>query len=283
MSTVIDGKLTSAKVREQIREEVDKLKENGIKPSLTVIRVGEDPASKVYVRNKQKACAEVGIESELIHLPEETDEQELIRIVEECNQDPLTDGILVQLPLPAQIDEERVKSVIDPAKDVDGFHAVNMGRLITGEAGFVPCTPAGIIRLLDEYDIGIDGAHCVIVGRSQIVGKPLALLLLGRNATVTICHSRTRNLKEICKQADILISAAGQTGLITADHVKDQAVVIDVAMNRDENGKLCGDVKFDEVSKKAAAITPVPGGVGPMTVAMLLNNCLQSAKGRKAL
>ena len=279
MAVVIDGKAVAARVRAEAAQECTRLIEDaGITPGLVVIQVGDNSASTVYVRNKKKACENVGIASEIRHLPESVTQDELLAHIDELNRDDSVHGILVQLPLPDHLDETACKNAIDPDKDVDGFHPVNMGKMLTGEDGFVPCTPAGIIRLLDEYDIPIDGANCVVIGRSQIVGKPMALLMMDRNATVTICHSHTRDLASVTSKADILISAVGKTRMITGDYVKEGAVVIDVAMNRDENGKLCGDVDFDDVSQKASAITPVPGGVGPMTVAMLMKNCLKSAR-----
>jgi methylenetetrahydrofolate dehydrogenase (NADP+)/methenyltetrahydrofolate cyclohydrolase len=238
--------------------------------------VGEDPASQVYVRNKKRACEYVGIKSLSFELPAETTQEELLLLVEKLNHDPAVNGILVQLPLPSHIDEDAVIKAIDPNKDVDGFHPMSVGALSIGQKGYVSCTPAGIIELMKRSGIEMDGKHCVIVGRSNIVGKPMAMLMLRENATVTVTHSHTKNLKEITKQADILIVAIGRAKFITADYVKDQAVVIDVGMDRDENGKLCGDVDFDSVQKVAGAITPVPGGVGPMTIAMLMKNCLTS-------
>ena len=239
-----------------------------------MIQVGNDPASSVYVNNKKKACTYIGIRSLSYELPEETTEEELLVLIEKLNKDDTVNGILVQLPLPGHINEDRVIGAISPKKDVDGFHPENVGKLVIGERGFVSCTPAGIIQLLKRS--GIDGKNCVIVGRSNIVGKPMALLMLRENATVTIAHSKTQNLKELCRQADILIVAIGKPQFITADYIKEGAVVIDVGIHRNENGKLCGDVKFDEVAEHTSAITPVPGGVGPMTIAMLMNNCVES-------
>ena len=248
-----------------------------MQPGLAVIIVGNDPASRVYVNNKKKACAEVGIYSEEYALPEETMQQELLDLVEKLNKDDRISGILVQLPLPKHIDEKTVLYAIDPKKDVDAFHPVNVGRIMIGDFDFVPCTPAGVMELIKESGIEVSGKNCVVIGRSNIVGKPQAMLLLHQNGTVTVCHSKTQNLSEITKKADILVAAVGKAKMVTADMVKPGAVVIDVGMNRDENGKLCGDVKFDEVSEIAGAITPVPGGVGPMTIAMLMRNTVKAA------
>ncbi len=282
MAVIIDGKAVSARVREEVKEECRQLKDEfGITPKLVVIQVGNNSASTIYVRNKKKACEAVGIESEICHMPGTVTQEELLSKIDECNQDPAVNGILVQLPLPDHLDETSCKNAISPGKDVDGFHPVSMGKMITGEETFVPCTPAGIIRLLDEYRIPIDGASCVVIGRSQIVGKPMAPQMHERNATVTVCHSHTRDLASVASGADILICAIGKARMITPEYVKEGAVVIDVAMNRDENGKLCGDVDFDAVKEKASAITPVPGGVGPMTVAMLMKNCLSAARRMK--
>ena len=252
--------------------------EEGKKVALAVIQGGNDPASSVYVRNKKNACAYIGIESLSYELPEETTEEELLSLIEKLNADTQVHGILCQLPLPKHIDEDKVIKAISPKKDVDGFHPQNVGALVIGEQGFVSCTPAGIIQLLKRSNIEIEGKHCVVIGRSNIVGKPMSLLLLRENATVTICHSRTKNIKEICREADILIVAIGKPQFIGADYVKDGAVVIDVGIHRDENNKLCGDVKYDEVEPKASYITPVPGGVGPMTIAMLMHNCVEAMK-----
>ena len=262
-------------------KKVAELKENGIEVTLAVIQVGNDPASSVYVGNKKKACEFVGIRSLSYELPEETTQDELLDLVKELNERADVNGILVQLPLPKQIDEETVLNTISPLKDVDGFHPMNVGALCIGKAGFVSCTPAGIIELLKRSNVEIEGKHCVVIGRSNIVGKPMALLMLRENATVTVAHSKTQNLKEICKTADILIVAIGKPQFITADYVKEGAVVIDVGIHRDENNKLCGDVKYDEVFEKASAITPVPGGVGPMTIAMLMKNCVESVELQK--
>ncbi len=277
MAKLIDGKKISQQIKDELKEKVAQLKEQGISICLAVIQVGNNPASTVYVGNKKKACAYVGIESLAYELPEETTEQELLSLVEELNQKKEVNGILVQLPLPGHIDEDKVIQAISPAKDVDGFHPQSVGALSIGQKGFVSCTPAGIIQLLKRSDIEIDGKECVIIGRSNIVGKPMALLLLRENGTVTICHSRTADLKEVARRADILVVAIGKAKFVDADYVKEGAVVIDVGMDRDENGKLCGDVDFEAVKDKAGAITPVPGGVGPMTIAMLMHNCVESA------
>ena len=276
MTQIIDGKKISQEIKDELREQVAKLKEQGTNVSLAVIQVGNDPASSVYVRNKKLACEYIGIQSLSQELPEETSEEELVRLVQKLNEDPSVNGILVQLPVPEHINADKIIQTISPDKDVDGFHPQNVGKLVIGERGFVSCTPAGIIQLLKRYGIEITGKHCVVIGRSNIVGKPMALLMLRENATVTVAHSKTHNLKEICQNADILIVAIGKPQFITADYVKDGAVVIDVGIHRDENNKLCGDVKYDEVAPKASAITPVPGGVGPMTIAMLMHNCLES-------
>ncbi len=276
MTQIIDGKKISQEIKDELREQVAKLKEQGTNVSLAVIQVGNDPASSVYVRNKKLACEYIGIQSLSYELPEETSEEELVGLVQKLNEDPTVNGILVQLPVPAHINADKIIQTISPDKDVDGFHPQNVGKLVIGESGFVSCTPAGIIQLLKRSGIEIAGKHCVVIGRSNIVGKPMALLMLRENATVTVAHSKTHNLKEICQNADILIVAIGKPQFITADYVKDGAVVIDVGIHRDENNKLCGDVKYDEVAPKASAITPVPGGVGPMTIAMLMHNCLES-------
>ena len=278
MARLIDGKLISKQIKDELKEEAAQLKEQGIVPCLAVIQVGHDPASTVYVNNKKKACAYVGIESKAFELEEDISQQELLNLVESLNQDDSVNGILVQLPLPKHIDEDVVIQTISPKKDVDGFHPVSVGNLWIGDKGFVSCTPAGIIQLLKRSNIEIEGKHCVVIGRSNIVGKPMALLMLRENATVTIAHSKTKNLKELCKQADILIVAIGKREFITADYVKEGAVVIDVGMHRNEENKLCGDVNFKEVEPKASAITPVPGGVGPMTIAMLMNNCMDAVR-----
>ena len=278
MAKLIDGKRISAEIKDELKREVAEWKEKGKEAALAVIQVGNDPASSVYVRNKKRACEYIGIGSLNYELPEETTEAELLDLITELNAKKEVSGILVQLPLPKHMDEDKVIRAIDPAKDVDGFHPQNVGALVIGQKGFVSCTPAGIIELLKRNDIEIDGKHCVVVGRSNIVGKPMALLMLRENATVTVTHSHTANLKEICKQADILIVAIGKNQFITADYVKEGAVVIDVGIHRDENNKLSGDVKFDEVEPLASAITPVPGGVGPMTIAMLMNNCVETMR-----
>ena len=279
MAQILSGKEVSAFCRAKIASEVAELgAKTGITPGLAVVVVGNDPASAVYVRNKHKACAEVGIFSETFALPEETTEEQLLQLVDRLNQDARFHGILVQLPLPRHIAASRVIEAISPFKDVDAFHPENVGRIVTGEATFLPCTPAGIMAILDYYHISVKGKNCVVVGRSNIVGKPMALLLLAQSGTVTVCHSATVNLAEHTSRADILVSAVGKPGFIRGDMVKENAVVIDVGINRLANGILCGDVAFDEVEKKAAAITPVPGGVGPMTITMLLANTLKAAK-----
>lgn len=276
MAEIIDGKKISTLVKEELKEQVGLLNQEGKTVTLAVIQVGNDPASSVYVGNKKKACEYVGIRSLAYELEETTTQEELINLVCELNQREDVNGILVQLPLPKHMDEDAVIQTISPNKDVDGFHPVNVGKLSIGERSFVSCTPAGIIELLKRSDILVEGKECVIVGRSNIVGKPMAQLLLRENGTVTICHSKTKNLKEITSRADILVVAIGKPNFITADYVKDGAVVIDVGIHRGEDGKLCGDVDYDEVSQKAGAITPVPGGVGPMTIAMLMKNCVES-------
>ena len=278
MANIIDGKQISKDIKEELKEEVASLAAQGRKCCLAVIQVGNDPASSVYVGNKKKACAYVGIESLAYELPEETTEEELLTIIDKLNKDANVHGILCQLPLPKHINEDHVIKAISPKKDVDGFHPQNVGALVIGEKGFVSCTPAGLIQLLKRSNIEMDGKHCVVVGRSNIVGKPMSLLVLRENATVTICHSHTKNLKEICKEADILIVAIGKPQFIDKEYVKDGAVVIDVGIHRDENNKLCGDVKYDEVEPVASYITPVPGGVGPMTIAMLMHNCVEAMK-----
>lgn len=276
MATIIDGKRISKEIKDELKEKVSMYKEQGRNVCLAVIQVGNDPASSVYVGNKKKACEYIGIESLSYELPEETSEADLIKLVEELNNDSKVNGILVQLPLPKHIDEDKIIKTISPAKDVDGFHPQSVGALRIGQKGFVSCTPAGIIELIKRTGIEIEGKECVVIGRSNIVGKPMALLLLRENGTVTITHSRTKNLKEVTKRADILIVAIGKPKMIDASYVKDGAVVIDVGIHRDENNKLCGDVDFDSVEKIASAITPVPGGVGPMTIAMLMNNCVEA-------
>lgn len=278
MSKIIDGKQISEKVKDRVSNQVAALKEKGVTVGLAVVIVGQDPASRVYVNNKKKACARCGIESFEYALPEETTEEELLALVDELNRDPKVNGILVQLPVPKQIDDHKVIAAISPEKDVDAFHAVNVGKIMIGDFDFLPCTPSGCMELIDSTGVDITGKNCVVIGRSNIVGKPMAMLLLHRNGTVTICHSKTKNLKEICKNADILVAAVGKAKFVTADMVKEGAVVIDVGMNRDENGKLCGDVDFDAVKDIAGYITPVPGGVGPMTIATLMQNTVTAAK-----
>lgn len=278
MAVLIDGKAIAAQIKEELKEQVAAMKADGKNVCLAVVQVGEDPASSVYVRNKKRACEYIGIESRSYELKEETTQEELICLVDTLNQDPQVDGILVQLPLPGQIDEDAVIRAISPKKDVDGFHPMNVGKMFVGEEGFVPCTPAGVIELLKRSGISIEGKECVVVGRSNNVGKPMGILLLQENGTVTVTHSRTQNLKDVTCRADILVVAAGKAKMITADHVKDGAVVIDVGMHRNEDNKLCGDVDFDQVVDKVSAITPVPGGVGPMTVAMLMRNCVEAVK-----
>lgn len=283
MATILDGKALSAQCKETIRKEVEELAAKGCRPGMAVVLVGENPASKVYVRNKEKDCQECGIYSAMYHLPEETTEKELLELLDTLNHDASIHGILVQLPLPKQINSQRVIEAIDPQKDVDAFHPTNVGYLTQGMPRFAPCTPAGIVKLMEAYKIDPAGKHCVVIGRSNIVGKPMALLLLQKNGTVTICHSGTKDLKAQTLQADILISAVGKTGFVTVDMVKDGAVVIDVAMNRNSEGKLCGDVDYAAVSQKASAITPVPGGVGPMTRVMLLENTLTACRQQNGL
>lgn len=276
---ILDGKALSAKIKEELRKEADALTAKGVKPGLAVIIVGEDPASRVYVNNKKKSCEICGIMSEEYALPEQTTETELLELITKLNSRDDIDGILVQLPLPKHIDSEKVLLAIDYRKDVDAFHPVNVGKIMIGNFDFLPCTPAGVMELIKLTGIEVSGKECVVVGRSNIVGKPQAMLLLHQNGTVTICHSKTKNLAEVCRRADILVAAVGRANFITADMVKEGAVVIDVGMNR-VDGKLCGDVKFDEVSEVASAITPVPGGVGPMTIAMLMKNTVKSAANR---
>lgn len=278
MAKLIDGKAVSARVKGEVAKEIAELKEKGIEAGLAVVIVGNNQASRVYVNNKKKACAEVGIASYEYALPEETTEAELLELVNKLNADPKVNGILVQLPLPKQINENAVINAIVPEKDVDAFHPRNVGHIMIGDYQFLPCTPAGVMELIAETGIDPAGKNCVVIGRSNIVGKPMAMLLLHKNGTVTICHSKTKNLKEICANADILVAAVGRAGFVTGDMVKEGAVVIDVGMNRNEQGKLCGDCAFDECAEKAAYITPVPGGVGPMTIAMLMKNTLTAAK-----
>ncbi|MBR5800213.1 MAG: bifunctional methylenetetrahydrofolate dehydrogenase/methenyltetrahydrofolate cyclohydrolase FolD [Lachnospiraceae bacterium] len=276
---LIDGKAISTEIKNELKEKAAALKAAGVNVTLAVIQVGNNPASTVYVNNKKKGCEYIGIGSLSYELPEETTQQELLDLIGELNERADVNGILVQLPLPSHIDEDKVIQAISPAKDVDGFHPQSVGALCIGQPGFVSCTPAGIIQLLKRSGVEMAGKECVILGRSNIVGKPMSLLMLRENATVTVAHSRTANLKEVTSRADILIVAVGKPKMVTADYVKEGAVVIDVGINRDENGKLCGDVDFDDVAPKCSAITPVPGGVGPMTIAMLLYNCLASVEG----
>ena len=276
MAKILNGKEVAARIRKEIAEEVAGLKSEGKTLCLAVVIVGEDPASRVYVNNKKKACLEVGIESLEFALPGETTEEELLALVDELNARGDVNGILVQLPLPKHISEQKVIERIDPKKDVDCFHPYSAGKLFTGSPVFQPCTPAGIMELIKESGVDISGKECVVVGRSNIVGKPMAMLLMAANGTVTVAHSRTKNLQEVCKRADILVVAIGKAKFITADYVKPGAVVIDVGMDRDENGKLCGDVDFASVEPVAGAITPVPGGVGPMTITMLLKNTIKT-------
>lgn len=283
MATVIDGKAVAAGVREQVRLETAALREKGIVPGLAVIIVGDDPASRVYVNNKKKACAQAGIYSEEFALPADTTQDELLALVASLNGRSDINGILCQLPLPAHIEDKAVIEAISPMKDVDAFHAANVGHIMIGDFTFLPCTPAGVMELLHSAGVTVAGKNCVVIGRSNIVGKPMAMLLLHENGTVTICHSKTKNLKEICAGADILVAAVGRPKFVTADMVKPGAAVIDVGMDRDENGKLCGDVDYDAVLPVAGCITPVPGGVGPMTIAMLLKNTLMAAKLQNAL
>lgn len=272
---LMDGKSLSAKIRNQIKEEVDLIKSNnvGIVPGLAVVLVGNDPASEIYVRNKEKACAEVGFTSRKIVLEDTVSEEELLSVIDNLNNDNTIHGILIQLPLPKHIDKDKVIDRIATEKDVDIFKTDSMGKLFEGVLTIAPCTPSGIMALLDEYQVELEGKHCVVVGRSNIVGKPIAMMLMQRNATVTICHSRTKNLKDFCKMADVIVCAVGKTNLITDDMIKDGAVIIDVGINRNEQGKVCGDVNIEDKSR-VSYMTPVPGGVGPMTITMLLQNTL---------
>ncbi len=279
MYQIIDGKKISQEIKDELKVRAAQLRERGVRRCLAVIKVGEDPASGVYVNNKKKACEYVGIQSLSYELPEDTTEEELLKLIGELNGRADVNGILVQLPLPAQIDEDKVLLAIAPEKDVDGFHPVNVGNLSIGRPGYVSCTPAGVIQLLKRSGIEIAGKECVVVGRSNIVGKPMSMLLLRENATVTVCHSRTKDLQEVTRRADILVVAIGKPKFITADYVKEGAVVIDVGIHRGENNKLCGDVDFDSVAPHCSAITPVPGGVGPMTIAMLMHNCVEGISG----
>lgn len=278
---IIDGKAVSAAVKDEVKEQVAALKKDGGVPCLAVVLVGDDPASKVYVRNKKRACEYCGIKSLEYILDKAASEQQLLDLIDVLNNEPTVHGILVQLPLPPHINEQNIINAISEHKDVDAFHPANVGRLMTGNPDFLPCTPAGVMEMLKKYNIETAGKDCVIIGRSNIVGKPMAMLMLMANSTVTVCHSKTKNLKEKCLSADILIAAIGKPKFVTADMVKDGAVVIDVGINRTEDGKLCGDVDFDEVSKKASYITPVPGGVGPMTIATLMKNTLTAYKLKK--
>ncbi|MDE7367121.1 MAG: bifunctional methylenetetrahydrofolate dehydrogenase/methenyltetrahydrofolate cyclohydrolase FolD [Lachnospiraceae bacterium] len=282
MAQIIDGKKISQEIKDELKQKVAAYKEQGTEIALAVIQVGQDPASTVYVGNKKKACEYIGIQSVAYELPEETTEEELLEIIDKLNQDDSIYGILVQLPVPKHINEDHIIQAIDPKKDVDGFHPQSVGALSIGQPGFVSCTPAGIIQLLKRSGISISGKECVVIGRSNIVGKPMALLLLRENGTVTVCHSRTENLKEVTKRADILVAAVGKPKMIDASYVKEGAVVIDVGIHRNENNKLCGDVDYESVEPIASAITPVPGGVGPMTIAMLMHNCVEAVEIRKA-
>lgn len=277
MAFIIDGKKISTEIKDELKLKATELSSRGIQVTLAVIQVGNDPASSVYVGNKKKACEYIGIRSLAYELPESTSQEELLALIQKLNEDSTVNGILVQLPLPAHIDEDIVVKSISPSKDVDGFHPQSVGALSIGQKGFISCTPAGIIQLLKRSGIEMEGKECVVIGRSNIVGKPMALLMLRENATVTICHSRTRNLKEVAKRADILIVAIGKPRYVTKDFVKEGAVVIDVGIHRNEDNKLCGDVDYEDVLPYVSAITPVPGGVGPMTIAMLMNNCVESA------
>lgn len=277
MSQIIDGKAISAAIKDELKIKVEQMKAKGIKICLAVIQVGNDPASSVYVGNKKKACAYIGIDSLAYELPDETTQEELLKLIAELNAKEEVNGILVQLPLPEHINEDEVIRAIDPKKDVDGFHPQSVGALCIGQSGFVSCTPAGIIQLLKRSGIEIAGKECVVIGRSNIVGKPMALLLLRENGTVTVAHSKTKNLKEVAKRADILVVAVGKPKMVTREYVKEGAVVIDVGIHRNENNKLCGDVDYDDVAPVSSAITPVPGGVGPMTIAMLMYNCVEAA------
>ncbi len=282
MSNIIDGKLVSSAVKERVAAEVKELNQKGVSVCLAVILVGEDPASQIYVANKKKACEQLGIISKEYLLPETTTQDELLALVNKLNEDKTVNGILCQLPLPKGLDEKLVIEAIDPNKDVDAFHPVNVGRIMIGDYDFLPCTPAGVMEMLSFYNIDVCGKECVVIGRSNIVGKPMGMLLLHKNGTVTIAHSRTQNLADVTRRADILVAAVGKAKFVTADMVKDGAVVIDVGMNR-ADGKLCGDVDFETVSQKASYITPVPGGVGPMTIATLMQNTLTAAKRQNNL
>ena len=282
MAEIISGKLVSQAKREELKKRVSLLNSQGIEVGLAVIIVGNNSASRVYVNNKKKGCEEIGVNSYEYALPEQTTQEELLRLIEKLNSDTKVDGILCQLPLPSHIDEQAVINAINPYKDVDAFHPFNVGHIMIGDYTFLPCTPAGVMEMLRFYNISVKGKKCVVIGRSNIVGKPMAMLLLKENGTVEICHSATANLKEECLSADVLVAAVGRAGFVGADMVKDGAVVIDVGINRNAEGKLCGDVCFDEVEKKASYITPVPGGVGPMTITMLLENTVRAAETYKA-
>lgn len=281
MTKLIDGKLISAQIKEELKVEVTKLNAQGLFPCLAVIQIGSDPASSVYVNNKKKACAYIGIKSLAYELPEATTEKELLDLIEDLNQNDQVHGILVQLPLPEHMNEQKVIQAISPKKDVDGFHPESVGNMFIGTPGYLPCTPAGIIQLLKRSDIQIEGKHCVILGRSNIVGKPMAMLLLRENGTVTVTHSKTQDLKTITKTADILVVAIGKPNFLTKEYVKEGAVIVDVGIHRDASNKLCGDVDFRDVEPMASAITPVPGGVGPMTIAMLMHNCVEACKNER--
>lgn len=280
MAKIIDGKLISQNLKDKVKTEVENLKRDGIYPCLAVIIVGSDPASRVYVNNKKKACEYTGIKSVEYALDENTSQQELLELIEKLNEDPEVNGILCQLPVPKHIDEKAIINAISPAKDVDAFHPTNVGHIMIGDHTLLPCTPAGVIEMIDHCGIDLTSKNCVVIGRSNIVGKPMAMLLLQRNATVTICHSRTKNLSDITRQADVIVSAVGKINTLTSDMVKQGAVVIDVAINRKDDGKLCGDVDFENVKEKASYITPVPGGVGPMTISVLMKNTLNAAKSQ---
>ena len=278
MAKILSGKIVSARVKDELKKEVEELSQRGKQTGLAVVLVGDDSASKVYVRNKEKACEEVGIYSEVHRLSENTSEEELLKLINELNENDKIDGILVQLPLPKHLDDKVIIDNIKPEKDVDAFHPSNVGKIMIGDYDFLPCTPAGIMELIHESGVEVDGKTCVVIGRSNIVGKPMSMLLLHENGTVTTCHSHTKNLAEVTKSADILVAAVGIPKFVKADMVKPGAIVIDVGMDRDENGKLCGDVDFNEVEPVAGAITPVPGGVGPMTIAMLMRNTVTASK-----
>ena len=278
MAEIIDGKLVSASVRKQLAEETAALRDKGIVPGLAVVMVGDDPASAIYVRNKEKACEEIGIYSEIHKLPEDTTENSLLDLLKSLNDDDRIDGVIVQLPLPSEISGDRVINAISPDKDVDAFHPLNVGKILIGNFSFLPCTPAGVMKLLEYYGIDVTGKECVVIGRSNIVGKPQAALLMHKNGTVTVCHTKTKDLLSHTIKADIIVVAVKKAGFLTGDMIKEGAVVIDVGINRDENGKICGDVDFASAEKKASFITPVPGGVGPMTVTMLMQNTVTAAK-----